>query len=79
MPVVASRVGGLPHAISDDHSGFLVDGWDPAHYAAAVRLILNDPERAARMSDGAVEYASEFSWQATADRLLELYEGITGQ
>jgi D-inositol-3-phosphate glycosyltransferase len=76
VPVVAAAVGGLAHAVSDGESGLLVPGWDPGDYAAALARILTEPGLAARLSGGARARAEEFSWTATADRLLELYSGI---
>ena len=76
LPVVAAAVGGLSHTVADGQSGILVSGWDPADYAAALHRILTEPGLAARLSTGAVAQAEQFSWPATADRLLELYSGI---
>ena len=75
-PVVASRVGGLAYAVADGRSGYLVPGHDPADYAAALRPILFDPATAERLREGAIEHAERFSWEVTADRLLELYQGL---
>lgn len=77
VPVVAARVGGLAYAVADGESGYLVGGWDAGAFAAAIRRVLSDPELADRLRSGAVEFAERFSWPATADRLLELYAGIT--
>jgi D-inositol-3-phosphate glycosyltransferase len=76
LPVVAAAVGGLAHAVADGVSGILVDGWDPADWAAALRRVVTDPALAFRLSAGAREQAERFSWPATADRLLELYSGL---
>lgn len=76
LPVVAARVGGLVHVVDDGGSGVLVDGWEPDAYAAAVDKIVSDPALATRLSEGAVAWAERFSWEATALRLLELYEGV---
>ncbi len=78
LPVVAARVGGLSYVVEDATSGFLVDDWDPAGFAAAAARILLDPDLAARLAKGAVEFATRFSWEVATDRLLELYAGITG-
>jgi D-inositol-3-phosphate glycosyltransferase len=78
LPVVAGAVGGLPYVVMDGVSGLLVEGTDPASYAGALTKILGDPAFAGDLSAGAVEFATQFSWQATADRLAELYAGITG-
>lgn len=78
LPVVAARTGGLVHTVSHDRSGLLVEGWDARDYAAATRSILEDPGLAERLSAGAVRHAEGFSWDGTADRLLELYAGATG-
>lgn len=75
-PVVASRVGGLAYSVDHDRSGYLVAGHDPADYARALRRILDDPANAARLSAGALDHAAAFSWDATADRLIELYNGL---
>ena len=78
LPVVAARVGGLPFVVEDDVSGLLVDGHDPAGYAAAMDRILADPALAARLAEGAIANARSFSWPRTVDRLLELYTGVSG-
>jgi D-inositol-3-phosphate glycosyltransferase len=75
-PVVASRVGGLAYSVADDQSGYLIAGHDPADYATALRRILDDPATAERLSAGALDHAAAFSWDATADRLIELYNGL---
>jgi D-inositol-3-phosphate glycosyltransferase len=77
LPVVAARVGGLAYTVADATSGFLVDDWDPAAFAAAAVKILLNEDLADRLSRGAVEFAGRFSWEVAADRLLELYAGIT--
>lgn len=75
-PVVAARVGGLAYTVADGQSGYLVSGEDPAAYAGAIARIIDDPAAAARLSAGALTHAAGFSWKATADRLMELYDGM---
>ena len=76
LPVVAARVGGLPYVVNASTSGLLVDGHDPRSFAAATAAILDHPDFRSRLSAGAIEFAERFSWDGTADRLLDLYGGI---
>jgi len=61
--------------VRDGVSGILVDGHDPASYARAVRELLTEPAKLARLSAGAREHASTFGWGATVDALLGVYTG----
>ena len=76
LPVVAARIGGLADVVADGIAGHLIDGWEADAYAAAIRRIVTDPDHAAALGDGAAQHAARFSWPATVDRLVELYEGM---
>jgi D-inositol-3-phosphate glycosyltransferase len=75
-PVIAARVGGLATAVNDGVSGVLVDGHEPADYAAAVRAVVRDPAHRDALAAGAVSHASAFGWDATVERILEVYSGL---
>ena len=77
LPVVASRVGGLPYVIGSSVSGLLINDHNPRSFAAATTAILDHLDFRSNLSNGAVEYAKRFSWTATANRLIDLYDGIT--
>jgi D-inositol-3-phosphate glycosyltransferase len=77
-PVVAAAVGGLPFAVGD--GGLLVDGHETAVWSAGLEGLLDDPHRRDLLSRKAVEHASQFSWEDTTDRLLEVYsESMSAQ
>ncbi len=78
-PVVAASVGGLRTAVRDGVSGLLVAGHDPADYARVLRRLLGAPDRVRRMSRAAVRHAAQFDWQATADRLIDVYTEAVGE
>jgi D-inositol-3-phosphate glycosyltransferase len=73
-PVVAAAVGGLTTVVRDGHSGLLVDGHEPRQWAAALRRVVEDDDLRLRLEAGALEQARQFSWEHTADRMLEVYE-----
>jgi D-inositol-3-phosphate glycosyltransferase len=68
-------VGGLCTAVRDGESGILVGGHDPADYAAVLRRLDTEPGLRARLARRAVRHATGFGWDATVDRLLEVYTG----
>lgn len=49
LPVVASRVGGIPEAVVDGETGLLVTSRSPAELASALLRLLRDPGEAARL------------------------------
>ncbi len=73
-PVVAANVGGLSTAVADGVSGVLVDGHDPADYAAAIEKLIDDESLLAELGRKAVDHAIGFSWDVTVDRTLAVYE-----
>jgi D-inositol-3-phosphate glycosyltransferase len=75
-PVVACAVGGLADTVSDGVTGVLVEGRDPADFAAALRAVLADGRLRRRMGDAARENAARHTWLRSADRLQSLYDCV---
>ena len=76
-PVVAPRVGGVPDVLEEGVTGLLVAPRDPEALAAAIVELIEDPQRAARMGEaGRERQAREFSLEAMAARVGELYEEL---
>jgi len=73
-PVVAAAVGGLTTAVREGHSGLLVPGHDTDEWADALRRVLSDDALRTRLEAGARQQAALFSWDATADATLEVYD-----
>ena len=73
-PVVAAAVGGLTTVVRDGRSGLLVPSHDTDDWADALHRVLADPALSARLADGAVRQARRFSWEATAEATLEVYD-----
>ncbi|MDP3418335.1 glycosyltransferase family 4 protein [Falsiroseomonas sp.] len=76
VPVLASRVGGIPYQI-DEGSGVLVPPGDPGALAAAVERLAAEPDRLRQMGRHArARVAAEFTWQRAADRAMEGYRAV---
>jgi len=75
-PVVATSVGGLSTVVSHGSTGMLVDGHDPSGWARTLATLIADPARRRELGRGAVAHARNFSWDATAERVLEIYADV---
>lgn len=78
VPVVARAAGGLREAVIDGATGLLVEGDDPAVWAAAVAGVLGDAELAGRMGRAGRESALARNWEASTAGLLETYRELLG-
>lgn len=72
-PVVAAAVGGLRTLVVHGRTGLLVDGRDPAAFAAATAQILDRPGHAAALGRAAAERARCYTWSTAAARLRRIY------
>lgn len=73
-PVLASAVGGLPTAVWDGVTGMLVRGHDPAVYGDRLLWLARHPDVLTSMGNAAVRHAEGLSWEAAADKTLDVYE-----
>ena len=76
-PVLAAAVGGLPVAVRDGRTGFLVQGHNPADYARVLHAFADDPHLAPRMGEAAARHAQSFGWDAAAAATADVYTAAT--
>ncbi len=69
-PVVAGAYGGVASVVEDGRTGLLTPPGDAAAFAAAVGVLLDDPERRTAMSDAAGRFIREERGLAQAARRL---------
>jgi len=74
--VRASAVGGLRRRVEHERTGVLIEGRDPAAFAAAVDALADGSLSAATLSANAVELARRYTWAAAADRLRGMYQRV---
>lgn len=74
LPVIASRVAGIPELVEDGVSGFLVPPGDLETLTARLEELLCDPALCAKMGEaGRAMVEAEFDIEREAARLVELY------
>lgn len=72
LPVVASRIGGIPELVEDGRSGCLVPPADPAALAEALTRLAGDEELRRRMgARGRERVEEDFDLHANAQALVE--------
>lgn len=73
LPIVATRVGGIPDVVGTGGAGFLVDYGDVDAMAGHIVRLLCDDELFRTTAEAARRRAGEFAWTAIADRVLDVY------
>ena len=80
LPVVASRVGGIPDKVVQGETGFLVSPGDARELAARLRFLITDPEGRSRMGRaGRERVATRFSWKQAVATLILTFEEVRSQ
>jgi glycosyltransferase involved in cell wall biosynthesis len=80
LPVIASRVGGIPEMIIDEETGLLVPPSNPEALAAALERLLDDPQYASRLGRAARDRISTlFTLSGQLDMLAGIaIRGLSG-
>jgi glycosyltransferase involved in cell wall biosynthesis len=76
IPVVATRVGGLPDLVEHGRTGILVDPAAPEQLAQALAALLLDPPAARRMGERARESLLASPHEAMVDQIGSIYAQV---
>jgi glycosyltransferase involved in cell wall biosynthesis len=77
LPVVATRVGGIPDKVHDGVTGRLVAPGDPEALADALAALVADATLRREMGGrGRRRVEEEFAWDRIVDRVLALYHSL---
>jgi teichuronic acid biosynthesis glycosyltransferase TuaC len=72
LPVVSTRVGGIPEVLCHDFLGRLVETGNATALAKALASMLAQPADQARIN----QYAQQFSWEQTARAHFDLFQHL---
>ena len=80
LPVVCSRIGGLPEIVGHEREGVLAPPGDAAAFAREVQRVIDDPAFSERLSRGArARYETTLARGPQSEALLKIYsEALAG-
>jgi glycosyltransferase involved in cell wall biosynthesis len=79
LPIVISDVGGIREIIKPEQTGVLVPENDIAGFADAVNALIENPERARRIAEGARHFVStDYSIETAVTRVQDTYREVLG-
>jgi glycosyltransferase involved in cell wall biosynthesis len=76
-PVVGTRVGGIPELITNDVEGLLVEPGNSLQLVRAIMHVFSDSSCRRRFGSNARKRVErEFTWEAIAEKTLDLYTNL---
>jgi glycosyltransferase involved in cell wall biosynthesis len=76
VPVVSTRVGGVPCIVEHEQTALLVSPEDPKEMAAAILAVLRDTALAQRLRSSGLERVGDYTWQAVRPRWSSVYRSV---
>ena len=77
LPVVVTRVGGLPEVVSENETGLVVGREDVAALARALQLLIDDAGLRERLGrSGRSWVAQRYEWRTCVERMLQTYREV---
>ncbi len=76
LPVVSTKVGGVPALLADGVHGLLAPDNDADAVAARILDLIEQPDRAYRLASAAYDSSTSFDWQYVRESWLAAYRRI---
>ncbi len=78
LPIVATRVGGIPEVLGDGDCGVLVEPRNPEAIGLAVRKLLAEPDRMQKLGEnGRRRWAENFKYETMISRVENTFLSLT--
>jgi len=75
IPVISTKVGGIPEQVEDGKTGLLVNAGDPVELAEACIRLLTNPKLASLLVENGYNKAiKEWNWDKISDMLMEEFD-----
>jgi glycosyltransferase involved in cell wall biosynthesis len=79
IPVVAADVPGLRDSVVHDQTGLLYPYGDIPAMSASIQELLSNSARCRRLSEHAVAWAGQFTWERSAQKAVEIIDRVVTQ
>jgi glycosyltransferase involved in cell wall biosynthesis len=76
LPVLASRVGGIPEIIEDGVSGLLAEAGNLNDFARQLSRLIDQPALRKQLGQGGLASVKKFSIEQTVEKTIALYHEI---
>jgi N-acetyl-alpha-D-glucosaminyl L-malate synthase BshA len=73
LPIIATRVGGVPEIVKDGENGFLVEPKNAEQIAEKILYLLSNDEDIKCISTKNKEKVKDYSWDLIVDKLVKVY------
>ncbi|MEI6040024.1 MAG: glycosyltransferase family 1 protein [Candidatus Berkelbacteria bacterium] len=77
VPVLTSNISSLPEAVGD--GGVQIDPLDINSIARGLQRLLEDKELAQSLGQKALEHAKKYSWEVSAQKILDILKEVKGE
>ncbi|UCC58941.1 MAG: glycosyltransferase family 4 protein [Candidatus Bathyarchaeum sp.] len=77
LPVISTKVGGIPEFLVDNENGFVIDPGDSTQLTQRVLALLQNPKLAKKMGDRGRKLIEEkLSWRLITGQVIDLYHKL---
>ena len=75
IPVIATKVGGIPEIIENQKNGILISPENPSEMTQAINELLENPLLIEKLTQNAFDFITKnFTWDTLIKKYIELYE-----
>ncbi len=79
VPIVASRIGGVPDVVKHRENGLLVPPKDPDALAETLIYLLENEDLRKRMGEKGKAIVKSYTWEKVAERTEKVYKQLLGE
>lgn len=76
LPIIATKVGGIPKIVNNEVNGFLVDPKNPTQIVETLLQLFKDEKLREKISDNNKIEAKKYSWESVINDLEKVYNKI---